>query len=415
MIFEKLFNLPSAVREHQTAPLAQEREEFLSYLNQQGVCRDSLRGFAALLNQIVRFLQLENLRGVRESEIESAARKWFRRRRTMQGRKAGPHSEPHFKWFAKRWLRFHGRFIPTPPPRHPFALELREYEEFMKSERGYLQSTIAGRICQTAMFLRWYSGTRKSLRKISLGDVDKYFGVKAKCWVKLSLASCAAVLRAFFRYAESRRWCESGIANGIKSPPIQHDYFTPTGPKWNEVLRLLDSTNGPSLVEVRAKAILMLLSIYGLRRSEVVRLLLCDFDWTNQVLTVRRAKRGRVQQFPITPEVKDALLQYIRYARPECSCQHLFVTLRPPYAPMNLASVSLIVNRRMKRSRICSTKKGPHSLRHACATRLLQQGASLQEIADFLGHRDSKSVGIYAKFDPKALCEVSALDPCREL
>jgi hypothetical protein len=61
--FEELFNPLSAVRKHRTAPLAQEREEF--------------RGFAALLNQIVRFLQLEKLGSVGESEIESAARKWF--------------------------------------------------------------------------------------------------------------------------------------------------------------------------------------------------------------------------------------------------------------------------------------------------------------------------------------------------
>jgi integrase/recombinase XerD len=166
---------------------------------------------------------------------------------------------------------------------------------------------------------------------------------------------------------------------------------------------------------VRAKAILTLLSIYGLRRSEVIRLLLSDFDWTNQVFSVRRAKRGRVQQFPIGHDIKDALLQYIRYARPECSCQNLFVTLRPPYTPMNPSSVSLIVSRRMKRWGISSRKKGPHSLRHACATRLLQQGSSLQEIADFLGHRDSKSIGIYAKFDLKALCQVSMLDPCGDL
>src|SRR5258705_6763372 len=227
-MFEKLFNLPSAVREHQTAPLAQEREEFLSYLHQRGVCRDSLRGFAALLNQIVRFLQLEKLRGVRESEIERAGQKWLRCRHRIRGSRVGPHSEPHFKWLAKRWLQFHGRFIPSPPPRQSFAHELREYEKFMKSERGYSQSTTVGRMCQTAMFLRWYSGCRKSLRKISLRDVDRYLAVKAKCWVKWSLASCAAVLRAFFRFAESRGWCEAGIANGIKSPLIRHDHFTQT-------------------------------------------------------------------------------------------------------------------------------------------------------------------------------------------
>ncbi len=52
---------------------------------------------------------------------------------------------------------------------------------------------------------------------------------------------------------------------------------------------------------------------------------------------------------------------------------------------------------------------GPHSLRHACATRLLRKGSSLQEIADFLGHRDTSSVGIYAKCDLRLMKQVAAL------
>jgi site-specific recombinase XerD len=52
--------------------------------------------------------------------------------------------------------------------------------------------------------------------------------------------------------------------------------------------------------------------------------------------------------------------------------------------------------------------QGPHALRHACATRLLQKGSSLKEIADFLGHRNTKSVGIYAKCDIAALRKVAA-------
>jgi integrase/recombinase XerD len=51
---------------------------------------------------------------------------------------------------------------------------------------------------------------------------------------------------------------------------------------------------------------------------------------------------------------------------------------------------------------------GPHSLRHACATRLLKKGASLKEIADFLGHRNIKSVGIYARYDTRSLRKVAA-------
>jgi len=414
-MFEKLFNNPSVLREHQTAPLAEERAAFLSHLHERGLCRDSLKHYAKLLIEVVRFLGLEKLCRVRESEIENAAQEWSSRHDTMQWRSARPQSKLHFKWFAKRWLRFLSSFIPSRPPRRPFALELRAYEEFMKSERGYSQVTVHGRFCQTAMFLRWYATRRKSLRLISLRDVDRYFGSKPKRWSKWSFASTAGVLRAFFRYAESRGWCQSRIANGIKSSPIRHSNFTPRGPKWDEVRRLLASTNGPTLAAVRAKAILVLASIYGLRRIEVVRLKLCDFDWTNLVFTVLRAKRGRIQQFPIGPEAKDALLHYTRYARPECSCQNFFVTLRPPYAPMNPTTVSVIVRRRMTQLGVCARKPGPHALRHACATRLLQKGASLQEIADFLGHRGTKSVGVYAKFEPKALREVSALDLCWEL
>ena len=116
-MFEQLFNLRAAVRFHRSAPLAHEREKFLLYLHQCGSCRTSLRSFAALLIQIVRFLRLKKLRDVKESEIENAARKWFKYRRPKIGPGPGPCTKPYFKWLAKRWLRFHGRLIPAPPPR----------------------------------------------------------------------------------------------------------------------------------------------------------------------------------------------------------------------------------------------------------------------------------------------------------
>ncbi|WP_434116068.1 tyrosine-type recombinase/integrase [Paraburkholderia caffeinilytica] len=52
----------------------------------------------------------------------------------------------------------------------------------------------------------------------------------------------------------------------------------------------------------------------------------------------------------------------------------------------------------------------PHSLRHACAARLVSEGWSLKEIGDHLGHRDSESTRIYAKVDLKGLREVAAFD-----
>jgi integrase len=55
-----------------------------------------------------------------------------------------------------------------------------------------------------------------------------------------------------------------------------------------------------------------------------------------------------------------------------------------------------LTSSRMEAARIHCRRTGPHSLRHSCATRLLQEGASFKEIGDFLGHRSSESAGIYS-------------------
>jgi site-specific recombinase XerD len=69
-----------------------------------------------------------------------------------------------------------------------------------------------------------------------------------------------------------------------------------------------------------------------------------------------------------------------------------------------------IVGRQMKAINIPSEHTGPHSLRHACATHLLKKGSSLKEIAEFLGHQDTRSVGIYAKYDQRSLHKVAAFN-----
>jgi site-specific recombinase XerD len=103
-------------------------------------------------------------------------------------------------------------------------------------------------------------------------------------------------------------------------------------------------------------------------------------------------------------------LQYLKRGRPRCACRHLFVTLNPPYRPLSAAALWRLTNRRIRALGIRCRRRGPHTLRHACATRLLQRGASFKEIGDLLGHRSLESVGIYAKVDLPALHSVAAVD-----
>jgi hypothetical protein len=94
---------------------------------------------------------------------------------------------------------------------------------------------------------------------------------------------------------------------------------------------LLESNDEGSPHPSRSTAMLFLFSIYGLRVSETAGLVLEDFDWVNETFTVRRAKRGRIQQFQIQFEVGQAILKYLKDERPICHSRYVFVILRPPF------------------------------------------------------------------------------------
>lgn len=215
-------------------------------------------------------------------------------------------------------------------------------------------------------------------------------------------------LAVVLRFIEERGWCKPGIPQGIISPRISKYTDAPKGPSWKDVRRLIRSIKTKDPVALRARAMILMYSIYGLRSSEVAGLRLEDFDWRSETFIVRRAKHGGVQQFPIQYEVGEAILEYLRNGRPRCDSRHVFVGVCVPYRPLGPGGMWGVVGNRMKKLGIQPERLGPHSLRHACATHLLKKGSSLQEIAAFLGHRDTKSVGIYAKYDKRSLHKVAS-------
>ena len=175
----------------------------MAHLQRRGNGRDSLRAYASQLNQIVRFLKLKKMRRVRPSEIKIAARRWANYLGPHRHILGGPWSEPRFTVLARKWLRFHGKLV-LPCRDLAFSDRLKEYAKYMESERGLSPATVKNGIFQSGKFLRWFSKTlgKKSLSTISLKDVDKYFFVMSNRWSKVSLSTCAAVLRGFFTYSE---------------------------------------------------------------------------------------------------------------------------------------------------------------------------------------------------------------------
>jgi integrase/recombinase XerD len=408
-VFETYFTKPCAIAGHRSEPLARERERFLAYMEDCGSGRANLRTSASYLLQIVRLLEMRRLRDVTSDEVKRAAERWSQHRDRYSQHQAGHSSMCVFGRIARRWLRFEGR-LKSQPLRQAFSKYLHDFVQAMALEQGLEETTIQQRRYRVAAFLRWYAKKHRKFSEISVANVDAYIDREASGWTLVTLASVSNSLRAFFRHAESRGWCLSGISISIRSPQIRRHLFDPQGLKWSEVLRILRETNGLDPAAIRAKAFLLLFALYGLRGGEAGRLRLADIDWRNRTITIRRAKHGGFQQFPLHEEVAHAIRHYIDIARPNCSCPNVFVTIRGPYHPLNSNAIRSIVKSRMQKLGIHPRRSGPQSIRHACATRLLFKGASFPEIADFLGHRDCHSVGVYAKLNPDLLREVSNLD-----
>jgi len=414
-ITESLTVLSSVVRRHQAALLFREREAYLEELRKIGVSTMYLKGVASMLIRIVHFLRMTTLREVTHDEINHAATRWQNHRRRCAGRPPGPCSKPQFERLAKKWLRFHGKLLPRPPRFQPYGKELSGFSEYLCSERGYLTRTATSYSKGAGRFLKWVGQRRAKFYSIRLTDLDRYFKCKGRTWTQITIAGEARLLKVFFRYAAERRLCSSHITNGISVPPIRWDSFSVQAPPWEAVVKAIATTRGRSRAEIRARSILLLCATYGLRSEEIASLRLRDFDWRNNTFSVNRSKRRGIQQFPISGQLRHALLRYLRKVRPNCDCGNLFVTFYPPFRPVARESIYLVVRRRMDRIGTHYPHKGPHALRHACATRLLQMGTPLPDIADFLGHRDCQSVHIYAKHDLNALRSVSALDLCGSL
>jgi site-specific recombinase XerD len=81
------------------------------------------------------------------------------------------------------------------------------------------------------------------------------------------------------------------------------------------------------------------------------------------------------------------------------------LTLRAPTRPIRADLVGDVVQRHCRWAGVPHV--GPHRLRHTLATRMLAQGAALQDISQVLRHSDLATTAIYAKVDLGRLRQVA--------
>lgn len=314
-----------------------------------------------------------------------------------------------FLEFGRPWLKFLGWWRTEREP-VPFAEQLEAYLIWMRQERGLTPATIRARSWCATNFLRWCGKSGRDLARLRPEDLDAYFAASADRWSRISVASMSTRLRAFLRYSASTGRCSRRLPEAILSPRVYRLESLPYALSWEDVRKLLTGTVSASPRDVRDRAILMLLAIYGLRRSEVAALRLDQIDWAGHRLWIDRLKRRQPQVYPLQRSVAEALSCYVDTVRPHVPYPQVFIRLQAPHLPIGDGAIYHVVSERLRAFGIKAAHLGPHALRHSCAARLLAERLTLKEIGDHLGHRSTAATRVYTKVDLTALREVGDFD-----
>ncbi len=180
-----------------------------------------------------------------------------------------------------------------------------------------------------------------------------------------------------------------------------------------EATRLIDSARN-----LYHRTLLMTLYSTAMRRAELCRLKVQDIDSQRMMIRINQGKGGRDREVPLSPKLLETLRVYFRWMRPT-------TFLFPGTVKGVRADVPITPNVVWLACRQAAQKAGitkhlsPHSLRHSCASHLLEAGADLRTIQILLGHSRLEHTLVYLHLSPKHLqavpnpldtLEISSLD-----
>lgn len=308
------------------------------------------------------------------------------------------------------FLRARG-VIPGPdrPALSPGQRLLAGFGAYLEAERGLASGSVVTYVSQAAKFVAELGEpVDEALLRLDGAAVIAFVSRQAQgpdqvATVKIRVTATRALLR--YLYATGR--IGSPLANAVPAV-ARRSAGVPRGLTEADVTAILATADPATRAGLRDRAVLLLMARLGLRGAEIAALRLEDIHWRAGELTVR-GKGSRIERMPLPADVAQALAAYLTdplCGRPAGRERVVFLTARAPFVPLSMGAMRSITPRACRAAGM--TVYGGHRLRHTVASRVLQAGAPLPEVAHLLRHRNLAATSIYAKVDHEALRQVAA-------
>ena len=291
---------------------------------------------------------------------------------------------------------------------------LSGYEQFCHEQLWSPLGTIRSRKRDITRFLHYLdSHGIVSVKEIQASTLSRF--VTSCAHLKpATLAHLVSSIRSFLRYLYMTGSIDSNMVEHVPKIRIRSDEHIPSVWKSEDVDALLAAVDRSSPCGKRDYAILLLAVRLGVRVSDIRNLRFENLLWEQARIEINQAKSREPLALPLTEEIGNALIDYLRYGRPVSQLREVFLRANAPFKPFGQDNnLHYIITRYRRRAAInlpVQNRRGMHSLRHTMASRLLEAGIPLETISGIMGHISMDTTRIYTKVNIKALQSV-AIDP----
>jgi integrase len=283
----------------------------------------------------------------------------------------------------------------------------RMYELISQKEREHLRlSTLKTYEFQLSRFLKYLKAASVNDDVTSINTSCIYHYIKRlPVEHKSNTYIAISVIKRFLKWLYENHYIQSNLSIMIPSGKYTQQSALPSVYSKDEIENILKKVDRGYATGKRDYLVLLLGARLGLRSSDICNLKFENIKWEDNVIELEQVKTSSPLNLPLLPEVGNAIIDYLRYGRPKSNLSYVVLNAKAPYVKLKNGSIYSITNNAIKAAKIDVGRRhrGPHSLRHSLAARMLEGQTALPVISEVLGHADTTSTLYYLRIDITSL------------
>ena len=244
--------------------------------------------------------------------------------------------------------------------------------------RGQSNSTLQNYIRRIALFVLHFEKLPEQLDEDQINEYLTALARDPKSPSRSSFKHMVYGLRYYYRLLGMNK-------QAIALPSLKRDTKLPVILNRQELKELFRT---PKLLKQRI--VLTLIYSAGLRGQEVINLKISDVDFERTTIHIRQSKYKKDRIVPLSPTMAIGLKKYLKAENP-----HIWLfNGKQPESKYSVRGLSWVMRENLKKTSI-TKDVNLHSLRHAYATHLLEEGLNIVTLKDLLGHAEITTTMIY--------------------